>query len=332
MVNSKIGVYIMQIKCDKCGVVFNKKPSAIRKNNFCSKKCHYAFERGRLRPDRKTGIFKNCPICGNEFYVKKCHINLHKYCSKKCRYIGMTKGNKICPVCEKEFYAKGNPSRRIYCSRKCGDTARNTGKYVLCAVCGKEIYRTRGRLKNSKNYFCSSECANQWQGRTKISYLCKICGKEFKWSPSVAKRNPKYCSIGCRNKDPEWAINSYIKANIIQQNKKGPNKLELAGRAILVGLELQFNEQVLIANKFLVDVFIPKYNLIIQWDGDYWHGHEKYEKLDKRQQKRKIIDKSQNAYFKKCGYALLRFWESDVKKEAKEESDYIRRTIRQITK
>ena len=33
----------------------------------------------------------------------------------------------------------------------------------------------------------------------------------------------------------------------------------------------------------------------------------------------------------KCGYKVLRFWESDIKREEKNQSDYIRTTIQQVT-
>ena len=35
---------------------------------------------------------------------------------------------------------------------------KNTGKFVKCCVCGKEIYRQPWQLKNKKNYYCSNKC------------------------------------------------------------------------------------------------------------------------------------------------------------------------------
>ena len=107
---------------------------------------------------------------------------------------------------------------------------------------------------------------------------------------------------------------------------KLPNKLELAGRLVLQELNIEFKEQVRIKNKFLVDVFVEKYNLIIQWDGDYWHGH--LSKLEngfpnKQQGPAMIRDKAQKIYFSKCGYNLLRFWEHEVHGEP----DKVKETI-----
>ena len=73
--------------------------------------------------------------------------------------------------------------------------------------------------------------------------------------------------------------------------------------------------------------------MIIQWDGDYWHGKDKsYEDLDYRVQKRVCLDKSQDAYFLECGFNELRFWESDVYKRKGYVYDTIERTIQQIAR
>ena len=245
---------------------------------------------------------------------------------------------KICLGCNKEF-KKRCKSDTKYCSKKCYDNSKRPnvtyGKNVECNFCGKYVYKTKGSLKKSKNFFCSTYCANKFQSRNKLNFTCKTCGKNFKWSKSrIKENNPTYCTLECRNNDPEWIENACAKGNFIQQNKKGLNKLELLGRQILNELDLKFDEQVLIANKFLVDVFIKDYNLIIQWDGNYWHGHSSKLKNgvpDKRQNKRIKNDYSQNKYFKKCGFNVLRFWEHEVMNEIKQNDNYIKNSIRNLT-
>ena len=54
--------------------------------------------------------------------------------------------------------------------------------------------------------------------------------------------------------------------------------------------------------KFLVDVYIPSLNLIIEADGDYWHSLDRVIKKDK----------AENAYLKKCGYNFLRLSEMEI--------------------
>lgn len=241
-----------------------------------------------------------------------------------------------CIKCGKRHTAR-MPKGRKFCSEICKNTAkrpqRKTGKNINCFQCGKEKYVAKSGVKD-KN-FCSRSCANIYQARDKIEFNCKTCKNKFYWSKSrIKNNNPTYCSIDCRNKDDEWIKNASIKANLCQQNKKGLNKLELLGKTLLEQLNVEYDEQILVAEKFLVDVIIPKHNLIIQWDGDYWHGHPSKLKNgipDSRQKKRMALDKSQDAYLEKCGYKILRFWEHEVIEEVKNNNGNIKNTIRKFT-
>jgi very-short-patch-repair endonuclease len=91
------------------------------------------------------------------------------------------------------------------------------------------------------------------------------------------------------------------------------------GREILLSLGIKnFNEQVLMFDKFLVDVLIPDKNLIIHWDGHYWHSKPR----------RILLDKSQDAYLEKCGYKVLRITDLEIKNNKERVYDNIKRAIR----
>lgn len=95
--------------------------------------------------------------------------------------------------------------------------------------------------------------------------------------------------------------------NRIQLNKNGLNKLELAGRNWLENMgfvrNVDFFEQVLLFDRFTVDAFIPKYNLVVQFDGEYWH----------KKPKRVKLDISQDAYLTKCGMTVYRITDKEMK-------------------
>ena len=231
----------------------------------------------------------------------------------------------ICKGCSKQVEIRRMKNKISYCSLQCYRKSkrpiRKNGKIIKCDYCGKEKYKSKIHLIKSKNLFCSQNCANKFQGRNRLKYICRICGNEFRWSKSrEIDNNPTYCSMVCRNMDKERLIKNCIKANLIQQKKAGLNKLELKGRKILesIGLILNkdFKEQVLMFDKFLVDVLILSKKLIIQWDGEYWHT----------QPKRKRLDISQDAYLTKCGYKVLRITDKQIKEE-KEVYDNIKRAI-----
>lgn len=81
-----------------------------------------------------------------------------------------------------------------------------------------------------------------------------------------------------------------------------------------LGIEFYTHFWINIEHGYQCDILIPSMNLVIQFDGDYWHGNpDKYKVFLEKQKKRKRIDTSQNAYFKKCGFNLLRLWESEFK-------------------
>lgn len=234
----------------------------------------------------------------------------------KCDYCGKEYKTYISPRCKNHF-----------CSRECNYKARNTKEIKKCANCGKEIYVRKSEIK--VNNFCSKKCLNEWQGKNKIKLICKACGKTFYRSKSwLNTRKGYYCCLECRNKDEKWKLKSVYKANIIQCNKKGLNKLEKKGNEILNRLNIKYETQYLINNKICVDVFIPEKNIIIQWDGNYWHGkNKKYEELEPRIKKRVDLDKSQDEYLKKCGYIVLRFWENEIKEKEEYVYDIIKRAI-----
>lgn len=94
----------------------------------------------------------------------------------------------------------------------------------------------------------------------------------------------------------------------------GPTSIEIEGRAILESLCVSFDEQVAINGKFVVDALIPSARLVIQWDGDFWHGNPAlYPELQHAIQQTNVRhDRQCNAYLSKCGYQVMRFWETDI--------------------
>ena len=200
---------------------------------------------------------------------------------------------------------------------------------VACQTCGKRHWRTDSRMKLGHQPYCSKECADIAQTR-KDKYECEVCGKEFFWSPSRKKlqHEVRYCSIECRNKSPDWR-RARTESMARQSRKKTPNKLEQAGNDILDAMGLNYIREYPVNGKFLVDAYLPDHNIIIEWDGDYWHGYKK--PLDHRQEKRVALDKSQNAYMKKCGYAVLRFWEHEVHNQPEKVRADITERVRQAS-
>jgi len=225
------------------------------------------------------------------------------------------KKEKICKYCGKTYL--GVKSQK-FCSRECFFNSLKKRVMVHCVYCGKEIIKPKRFVDKFKKSFCSRECQILYQKKSKIKKKCIVCGKDFWISPSKTKSN--CCSHKCAN-----LIN-----NQKQQNKNGLNKLEKEGQKILLSLglnKINFQEQKIIEG-FLVDVFVPKYNLIIEWDGDYWHYNPlKFNLPDSRQRKKIGYDKLFNSRLSQLGYKILRFWESEVYNQPDKVKNKIYETI-----
>ena len=89
--------------------------------------------------------------------------------------------------------------------------------------------------------------------------------------------------------------------------ENGINDLEFLGRKILQdsGLKLNedFHEQVIILDKYLVDILLPTKNIIIEWDGNHWHSLPKSI----------IRDKLRDEDLNKNNYKIIRFTETQIK-------------------
>lgn len=73
----------------------------------------------------------------------------------------------------------------------------------------------------------------------------------------------------------------------------------------------------MIAHKYQCDIFIPSMNLVIECDGDYWHGNTsipKFQHLNQWQIKAKEKDSLRTNELIEKGYKVLRLWESDIGK------------------
>lgn len=222
-----------------------------------------------------------------------------------------------CP-CGKTVTGKLSP-KQTRCSLECYRTGprpvRNTGSMVACKLCSTPVYISANRLGKKSEFFCSRAHANEWRGRNKTTHVCKMCPNEFQWSPSRTKSgayNVTYCSLKCRDADPARA--EQLMRMRVKQQSMGESSLERVGYALLDEMGVQYVRQHVIGGKFTVDAFVPEAGVVVQWDGDYWHGHPvRFPNPDARVRRRMALDISQDAYVAKCGYRVVRVWESELK-------------------
>lgn len=222
---------------------------------------------------------------GDEFEVHVGHLtkgsrDIVKY---KCDYCGkilyrqykvqQKAKHDFCDInCQSEFY-KGN-NHPLFNSRE-----------VTCAWCNKVFmipnYRFEESKKNNYEICCSKECSTKlfgykhrgennpkWKGIVKRK--CEHCGKEYEIPMYRIKRN-RFCSVKCTMDN----LNSLSETRTrwISKNKdKLLTKPQIIINKLLDQLDIKYeNEKIF--KYYSVDNYLPEFNLIIEVNGDYWHGN-----------------------------------------------------------
>jgi very-short-patch-repair endonuclease len=96
-----------------------------------------------------------------------------------------------------------------------------------------------------------------------------------------------------------------------QLQKTKPTKLEQKLFQILEKLSIEYTPYAVIKPKFIVDAQVDK--IIIQADGEWWHGHPRFSPLNDRQIAQQKRDTAQDAYLKSCGFTVIRIWEREMR-------------------
>lgn len=67
----------MKVECGWCGKTFDKKPSHVLENNFCSRACYYSHK-------AKNRIVATCYRCGKEVIKSPSNASKRNFCSRQC--------------------------------------------------------------------------------------------------------------------------------------------------------------------------------------------------------------------------------------------------------
>jgi G:T-mismatch repair DNA endonuclease (very short patch repair protein) len=109
--------------------------------------------------------------------------------------------------------------------------------------------------------------------------------------------------------------------NILKDGKNRRSKLEYFFEGILVSLNIDYTHSYYVEsiNK-IYDFHLPKYNILIEVDGDFWHCNpQEYDvPLCKTQHINIENDKFKSQWALDNGYTLLRFWEDDINNNIKQ--------------
>lgn len=116
------------------------------------------------------------------------------------------------------------------------------------------------------------------------------------------------------NKTPEEKQKVIDRLNSSMIQTKKPTKIEIKMMGFLKTEKIEFIRNYKIKN-FLVDFYLPKYNLVIECDGDYWHANPDFmvnKELTEPQIRNIDRDRRKNEMLIEEGIKFFRFWERDI--------------------
>ena len=104
-------------------------------------------------------------------------------------------------------------------------------------------------------------------------------------------------------------LENWMFAGRVASQIANPSPLEIAIWEVLDSLEIKFETQYRVG-EWLVDIYIPDRNLIIEVNGNHWHDYKMFPKT-------KIRDDTLEKYAKDNGYKFIWIWENEIKENPK---------------
>jgi very-short-patch-repair endonuclease len=240
---------------------------------------------------------RKCIICEKELNRKQ-----KKCCSEECRINKLkTFGTSHHFTEESRNKLRFKRSEETREKNRLGSNVNRIKKEGIfcCDRCNK-IYETNTSLRAHK-----SSC-----GHEKIKCKCEICEIEFN---SKTGLNIHINSMHKKSDSEKEIMSQKMKeaklkeSSKIRKTSKQEDNFYLELKNIFFEVERNFK----IKDFYHVyDFYIPKHNLIIEFDGDFWHGNPDLHFLSKRMKKQYMLDENSFVFAKNNSYNIMRIWSS----------------------
>ena len=280
-------------------------------------------------------MFK-CSLCNSEF-DNQSKFSKHTFFHHNLRfpeYVVKIKYNSIHPLCgcgcgEPTKY---NPGKGDFYNFISGHHSRLEGHWGDW----NNPERVNKIKTTRKEKFASGEYNHIKEEISKSRLGNKELGKKIsEANKGIPKPKPEGFGVGriqsesTRQKMSNKAKN---RTRNLKQTKK--SLLELKFQSLLEEQKIKFKYLFYLKTQnshFIYDFFIPKHNIIIEIDGDFWHSNPKYYPngpVYQSQIKNYNNDILKNQWAEENGYKLLRFWEDDINNNL----DWVKETLKKELK
>ncbi|MFE2118989.1 endonuclease domain-containing protein [Streptomyces microflavus] len=185
---------------------------------------------------------------------------------------------------------------------------------------------------------CCSNACRHLAKRDQVQKTCEGCDTTFTVPQSLKER--RTCSRTCWWKimgtDPgRSAILARARHDML--TRRTPTRPERILYALLDTLTAETNprlpweRQLRLLNRWTVDAAIPSLSLVLQADGDYWHGLHPKHHTDPRVRSNMANDALQDRRLTAEGWTVHRFWERDLIRDLPACADRLRAAIAEPT-
>lgn len=289
----------MDKKCEICSNIFTPRTE---KSKYCSRECQYES----YRKPKVERIEVSCEYCKKYFKITpyKKELGRGKYCSRKCKDLHQ----------KQKYIGKNNP---MY-GKTITEKTRKIKSEDMIKRWKDESYREK--IKKTKQKFVIEHgyypgTDEKSKNRRKQTMLERY-GVEHNW---VGKYGERICDKTTFEKYGKSSVEMLAEYDITYGKE---TDIEKMFKKILEDLSIQYQYKFRIYNKNddsfwyrEFDFLIENTHILIEVDGDYWHGNQKFfETLNDYQIETQKKDKIKENFAINNGYRVLRFWGSEIKK------------------
>lgn len=225
-----------------------------------------------------------------------------------------------CGQTTKKTRGKYNKYIKGHCGFKKGYIPWNTGRKFSESVRIKMSLAKRGVSPANKVNVDINEIRRLYvQEKKTCSEISKIlgCTKDVIKNRIRGQRWVRTTKESCSLKSFRDKMR-ILRVKAMACSKRGQRtSLEIIFYKILDRAKIKYLSQHPMYNKFVVDAFLPRHNLVVEAMGKYWHNLPNVKKKDR----------SKKAYLEKCGCRVLELWEDEILKCPEECINKIKKEI-----